>query len=146
MPATPDRQLEGSMTMFNRIPKMRPVVLIATVAATALSPLHAARPDEKPVIVQADPVARSEIVSFAALDLNRADHRKMLAFRVAGAIERVCDKELGRDGLQPQGYYRCETGAWSRAQPQIDRAVGQALAMGGGSAAIAAVSIAVSAG
>jgi UrcA family protein len=107
--------------------------LLAALLAAGLVPA-AARADDQPVIVKAQPdTIRTELVSYAALDLATAKGRKALQFRVGGAIQRVCRFDLGRDGLQDRGYYACEQSAWGRAAPQIDRAVAEAeqLALGG---------------
>jgi UrcA family protein len=106
---------------------------LAALLGAALLPATA-RAEDPPVIVKAEPEnVRIERVSFAALDLSTAKGRKALHFRVGGAIQRVCLYELGRDGLQDRGYYSCETGAWERATPQIERAVAEAerFALGG---------------
>lgn len=64
---------------------------------------------------------RAERVRFADLNLASTRDRFRLYHRVGGAIERVCDIDLGRDGLQDRGYYRCTVGAWNAAIPQIRR-------------------------
>jgi UrcA family protein len=128
--------------MFDSFPKRRSALFLAPMAMMMSS---AAVAQERPVVVQADPsIVKSERVSFASLDLNSQRGRKALHFRIAGAVERVCEKDLGRDGLQASDYYRCETGAWNRAQPHIDRAI--SLAMNGDGAALAMASVVVTAG
>lgn len=124
--------------MTKRFPITRAATLAALLAA-GLMPATA-KAEDRPVIVRAEPEnVRTERVSFAALDLATAKGRKALQFRVAGAIQRVCLLDLGRDGLQDRGYYTCEAGAWERAEPQIDRAVATAerLALGGSPARLA---------
>jgi UrcA family protein len=127
--------------MFELLKSVRAAALL-TIAATA--PVMAA---EKPVIVQADiSNFRVERVSYAGLDLANARHLKTLNFRVAGAVERVCQRDFGRDGLQDRGYYKCENNAWENARPQIDNAIARAssFAMSGQQTA-GALTIAVSA-
>ena len=70
---------------------------------------------------------RAERVRFADLNLASARDRIRLGNRVQGAIERVCDIDLGRDGLQDRGYYQCANSAWFRAVPQIAYASNRAL-------------------
>ncbi len=65
----------------------------------------------------------TERVAFADLDLASARGQASLQHRVDGAIERVCDIDLGRDGLQDRGYYSCADKAWGAAAPQIAEAV-----------------------
>ena len=67
--------------------------------------------------------AQIERVAFADLDLASARGQSSLNHRVGGAIERVCDIDLGRDGLQDRGYYACASNAWGSAAPQIAEAI-----------------------
>ena len=67
--------------------------------------------------------ANVERVAFADLDLAGALGQVRLHHRVDAAIERVCDLDLGRDGLQDRGYYACAGNAWGNAAPQIAEAV-----------------------
>lgn len=67
--------------------------------------------------------ARTELVAFADIDLSSAQGQSSLFHRVDGAIERVCDLDLGRDGLQDRGYYRCADNARNAAAPQIAEAI-----------------------
>ena len=67
--------------------------------------------------------ARSEQVAFADLNLASDRGQSNLNHRVGGAIERVCDIDLGRDGLQDRGYYACASNAWDAAAPQIAEAI-----------------------
>ena len=88
-----------------------------------------------PASAQVDPIAvygevqsvRAERVRFADLNLASSRDRIRLGNRVMGAIERVCDVDLGRDGLQDRGYYQCANSAWFRAVPQISYASNRAL-------------------
>lgn len=124
--------------MTKRFPITRAATLAALLAA-GLMPATA-KAEDRPVIVRAEPeTVRTERVSFAALDLATAKGRKALQFRVAGAIQRVCLFDLGRDGLQDRGYYSCEAAAQERAAPQIEAAVAAAerLALNGSPARLA---------
>lgn len=79
---------------------------------------------EPPVVVYGElSGAATERVSFADLDLADIAAQGRLHHRVSGAIERVCDLDLGRDGLQDRGYYSCFNAAWAAAAPQIAEAV-----------------------
>ena len=102
-----------------------------TVIATLLSGIVAfsmsgspAAAQEPQLTVYGEAVnAQTERVAFADLDLASALDQRRLHHRVSGAIERVCDVDLGRDGLQDRGYYACATNAWGAAAPQIAEAV-----------------------
>lgn len=104
---------------------------LAVVAALISGTFGYAAPasaQEAPVFVygEAQPL-RAERVRFADLNLARVHDRIRLGNRVQGAIERVCDIDLGRDGLQDRGYYQCANAAWFRAVPQISYASNRAL-------------------
>ena len=71
--------------------------------------------------------ARAIRYGFADLNLARSRDRIRLGNRVQGAIERMCDIDLGRDGLRDHGYYQCSNAAWFRAVPQISYAANRAL-------------------
>lgn len=64
-------------------------------------------------------------VSFADLDLAGASDRKVLVHRVQVAVSDACDEALG-----PSANYYAEVGCWkstwSKAQPQLRRAVQRA--------------------
>jgi UrcA family protein len=102
-----------------------------TVIAALLTGLVAFSACGSPAFAQEPPVvvygeasnAQSERVAFADLDLASARDQSRLHNRVNGAIERICDLDLGRDGLQDRGYYACATNAWGAAAPQIAEAV-----------------------
>jgi UrcA family protein len=102
-----------------------------TVIATLLTGIVAFSACGSPALAQEPPVvifgevtnANSERVAFADLDLASAKDQSRLHNRVTGAIERVCDLDLGRDGLQDRGYYACASNAWGAAAPQIAEAV-----------------------
>ncbi len=84
----------------------------------------AAVAQEPPVVVYGETTnAQTERVAFADLDLASARDQSRLHNRVNGAIERVCDLDLGRDGLQDRGYYSCANSAWGAAAPQIAEAI-----------------------
>jgi UrcA family protein len=79
---------------------------------------------EPPVMVYGESAGvKTERVAFADLDLASASQQARLNHRVSGAIERVCDIDLGRDGLQDRGFYACANAAWSAAAPQIAEAI-----------------------
>jgi UrcA family protein len=104
---------------------------LAVVAALLSGTFGYAAPataQEAPVFVygEAQPL-KAERVHFADLNLARTRDRIRLGHRVQGAIERVCDIDLGRDGLQDHGYYQCANAAWFRAVPQISYAANRAL-------------------
>lgn len=124
----------------------RTPVAVAMALAPALGAPSAALAQERPVVIYAEPEnARTERVTFATLDLTKARDQKRLHFRVAGAVERVCVRDV-RDGLQDPGYFTCERNAWSGAEPQIANAIARAaeIAMNG-SSSLAATAITVSA-
>ena len=104
--------------------KTAPVVaaLISGLAAVVTaSPVLAQEP---PVVVYGETMnARTERVAFVDLNLASASDQKRLNHRVGGAIERVCDIDLGRDGLQDRGFYSCADAAWGAAAPQIAEAI-----------------------
>lgn len=102
-----------------------------TVIAALLTGIAAMSMTASPALAQEPPVtvigqalnAQTERVAFADLDLASARDQSRLHNRVTGAIERVCDLDLGRDGLQDRGYYACADNAWGAAAPQIAEAV-----------------------
>ena len=112
--------------MQGRSPPLVVAILLSGMAGIAYSTPASAQ--ETPVFVygEAQPL-RAERVHFADLNLARTRDRIRLGNRVMGAIERVCDIELGRDGLQDRGYYHCANSAWFRAVPQISYAANRAL-------------------
>ena len=96
--------------------------LLSVMTICNASPVSAQEPA---VVVVYDEAANvtTERVAFADLDLASAAGRNRLHNRVAGAIERVCQIDLGRDGLQDRGYYSCADTARNDAAPQIAEAV-----------------------
>ena len=103
--------------------KTAPVVaaLISGLASIAIAAPSFAQ--EPPLIIYGGANVKTERVGFADLQLASASEQKRLKHRVGGAIERVCDIDLGRDGLQDHGYYACANTAWESAAPQIAEAV-----------------------
>ncbi len=131
--------------MFGQFKRLSLSPLLGLAAIPALTAPASA--GEKPVIVRADTHdLRVERISHASLNLTDARDLKSLNFRVAGAAQRVCQRDFGRDGLQDRGYYACEGRALSSAKSQIDEAVANAqrLALNGLSP-VAAIAITVSA-
>src|SRR6476659_2328185 len=107
--------------MFGR--KTAPVVaaLISGLATVAIAAPSFAQ--EPPVIVRGGANVKTERVGFEDLKLASLSDQARLQHRVGGAIERVCDVDLGRDGLQDRGYYSCANDAWGSAMPQIAEAI-----------------------
>lgn len=90
---------------------------------------------ERPVTIYGEALnAQTELVSFAKLDLAAARDLKRLNDRVGAAVDRVCLRDVGRDGLQDRGFYACKAKALDDAAPQIAQAVSRAgrTALGGG--------------
>lgn len=117
------------------------------IAAMALLVPSSASAQQDPLFVYGEQSAvRTELVSFARLALAKKSDQKRLQRQVGAAVERVCLRDIGRDGLQDRDYYACEDKAWEAATPQIAAAVSRAsnLALSG-SAPIAATAIRVSA-
>lgn len=109
--------------------------IVAALAASASLAPSSASAQDRPVTIYGEAVnARTELVSFARLDLANARDQRRLKRRVGAAVERVCLRDIGRDGLQDRGYYACEDKAWDEAAPQIAEAVSRSgnLALGGG--------------
>jgi UrcA family protein len=105
-----------------KAPTVIAALLTGVVAFSMLGSPAAAQ--EPQVTVYGEAVnAQTERVAFADLDLASGRDQTRLHHRVNGAIERVCDLDLGRDGLQDRGYYACATTAWDAAAPQIAEAV-----------------------
>lgn len=107
---------------------------LAALAATASLAPSTASAQEAPVTIYGEASnARTELVSFARLDLGKASGQRRLNRRVGAAVEHVCLRDIGRDGLQDRGYYACEDKAWGDAAPQIALAIAQSgnLAQGG---------------
>lgn len=132
--------------MFANSHFAKTAAVITMALAPALGAPSMALAEERPVVIYAEPEnARTERVSFASLDLTTLGDQKRLHFRVAGAVERVCLRDVGRDGLQDPGYFTCERNALGGAEPQIANAIARAqeIAMTG-SSSLAATAITVS--
>lgn len=133
--------------MLCRFQFTKAAAIAAALAATVLLAPSSASAEESPVTIYAEPNAlRTEMVSFARLDLAAERDRKRLQRKVGAAVERVCLRDIGRDGLQDRDFYACEDKAWDSASLQIASAVSRAsnLALSG-AAPIAATAIRVSA-
>lgn len=108
--------------MYGR--KTPPVVAALISGMAAISIATPALAQEPPVVVYGESAGvKTERVAFADLNLASASEQSRLKHRVSGAIERVCDLDLGRDGLQDRGYYACANAAWGNAAPQIAEAI-----------------------
>lgn len=125
------------------------IFAIALAGSGFLLTAQSALAQDRPVVVYADPPAdvRSELVSFADLDLATAKGAKRLHYRVGKAVKNVCLFDTNRGKLQPIDYHACATGAWDDARPQLALAIDRArqLALGGQPATMA-TAITVSAG
>jgi UrcA family protein len=112
---------KGRMKMQGRT---APTVIAALLSAMAFCQATPASAQEPPLVVYGEAInAQTERVAFADLDLASARGQARLHNRVGGAIERVCDLDVGRQGLQDRDYYRCADSAWGAAAPQIAEAV-----------------------
>ena len=133
--------------MSSYLPSSKAATIAAALAATVLLAPSSASAQQDPVFVYAEPSAvRTELVSFARLDLAKQRDQQQLQRKVGAAVGRVCLRDIGRSGLQDRDYYACERNAWNAASPQIAAAVSRArnLALSG-AAPIAATSIRISA-
>lgn len=104
--------------------KLHLVAAFASVLTASLFlVVQPASAQEPSFTVYGEPVRPNAVrVRFADLNLRTMHDQIRLRHRVGGAIERVCDIDLGRDGLQDRGYYGCTYHAWGRAAPQMIRA------------------------
>lgn len=110
--------------MFNRVLFARSASLLAALATTSIAVSATASAQENPVLIQGGTnSARTERVGFTSLDLSQQHDRDRLGRKVGAAVERVCLRDIGRDGLQDRGYYTCADRAWSSAAPQIADAI-----------------------
>lgn len=99
-------------------------VIAALLSGMTICYAAPAQAQEPPLVVYGESFAGNvERVKFADLNLASAAGQQRLHNRVNGAIERVCEIDLGRDGLQDRGYYSCAGAAWNSAAPQIAEAV-----------------------
>jgi UrcA family protein len=104
--------------------RQAPTVIAGLLSAMVLCNGAPASAQEAPLVVYGEATgAQTERVAFADLDLASARGQSRLHNRVGGAIERVCDLDLGRQGLQDRDYYRCANSAWGAAAPQIAEAL-----------------------
>ena len=116
------------MSSYLSLPKA--ATIAAALAATVLLAPSSASAQQAPVFVYAEPSAvRTELVSFAPLALAQKRDQQRLQRKVGAAVERVCLRDIGRDGLQNRDYYACEREAWNAATPQIAAAISRATAM-----------------
>jgi UrcA family protein len=97
--------------------------LLSGIVAVSVCSAPAAAQEPEFTVYGESTNAQIERVAFADLDLASVRDQSRLNHRVGGAIERVCDLDLGRDGLQDRGYYACANNAWGAAAPQIAEAV-----------------------
>ena len=116
--------------MSSYLPSPKAATIAAALAATVLLAPSSASAQQAPVFVYAEPSAiRTELVSFARLALAQKRDQQRLQRKVGAAVERVCLRDIGRDGLQDRDYYVCESEAWNAASPQIAAAISRATAM-----------------
>ncbi len=133
------------MSIISRIGSTAAIVL-AIAATASLAPSSAVAQDGPVTIYGESTLSRTERVSFAKLDLGQARDQNRLRSRVGAAVERVCLRDIGRDGLQDRDYYACEKRAWDDAAPQIASAIAQSAKLAlGGAAPLAITAIRVSA-
>lgn len=114
---------KGRMTMQGRQTPTVVAALLAGIVAFSMTGSPAAAQDQRFTVYGEANEGQIERVAFADLDLAGAGGQARLHHRVDAAIERVCDLDLGRDGLQDRGYYACAGNAWGNAAPQIAEAV-----------------------
>ena len=104
--------------------RQAPTVIAALLSGMAAFAYAAPASAQQPVVVYGEALnANIERVAFADLQLASLSGQKRLHQRVGGAIERVCDLDVGRQGLQDRGYYSCADAAWGAAAPQIAEAI-----------------------
>jgi len=104
--------------------RIAPTVIAALLSGIVAFSSCPATAQEPQVTVYGEAVnAKTELVAFAGIDLASARGQSSLHRRVDAAIERVCDLDLGRDGLQDRGYYACADKARDAAAPQIAEAI-----------------------
>ena len=130
---------------------MQPEKLISLLAACALvaggvAMVAPAVAKDKPVVVTAPPTdVPTRYVSYRDLDLRNSGDEKILVKRVGSAVRMVCSESLGPT---PHFYANvgCRRDSWSRARPQIERAVQRSrdiASMGWSSIAPVAITISV---
>ena len=103
----------------------RKTALVVAALLSGMATLSSTASAQEPaVVVYGEALGvRTEQVGFADLNLASARDQQRLHNRVGGAIERVCDIDLARDGLQDRGYYSCADSARGAAAPQIAEAI-----------------------
>jgi UrcA family protein len=111
------------MTMQGRQAPTVVAALLTGIVAFSMTGSPAAAQDQRFTVYGEAAKGQLERVAFADLDLAGASGQARLHHRVGAAIERVCDLDLGRDGLQDRGYYACAGDAWGNAAPQIAEAI-----------------------
>lgn len=129
---------------------MKQQLMIASLAALALSvpttaALAAPDQDDAPVIVRGQPAdsVATRIVRFADLDLSGEAGRKALHHRVGSAVRKVCLEATGPNPLN-WAEVACRKDSWSRARPQMARAIDRAQQMasrGGSTMGLVAITI-----
>ncbi len=127
---------------------IRQKLLVAALASGLTASLflvaQPASAQESEVFVYGEPIRANIVrVRFADLNLRIPRDRIRLHHRVGGVIERVCDVDLGRDGLQDRGYYACTNRAWGSAAPQIAQAIVRSHYAARGRSSVAATAIVV---
>ena len=85
--------------MSSHLPIPKAATIAAALAATVLLAPSPASAEESPVTVYAEPTfIRTEMVSFARLDLSKQRDQKRLQRKVSAAVERVCLRDFGHPG------------------------------------------------
>ena len=130
--------------MTLKLQSARAAIFVAAAIAGTVAFASSAIAQERPVTIYGEALnAQTERVSFAKLDLADARDLKRLKHRVGAAVERVCLRDVGRDGLQDRGFYACKSKAWNEVAPQIAQAVSRAsnIALGGAPLASTAIRV-----
>lgn len=115
----------------------------AVAAVTSVSPAVG----KAPIVVAAPAEIVTRHISYADLNLATSAGERTLNYRVASAVNGLCDDATGgNDGsfVFKVSMKRCSSSGWFQAQPQIDRAVQRArqlAATGATSLAAAAITI-----
>lgn len=115
-------------------------LIAAAAIATTATPVHART--QRPVTVVASPSEYlTRRVSYADLDLAAKPDLRVLHQRVGYAVNDVCNEVMGEPSTQFT-MQECTKDSWSRAQPQIYRAVQRARQIAAtGTSSIAAAAI-----
>lgn len=123
-------------------------LVAATALAAGFGSMSALAAQSEPVVVYGpqNENTRTERVSYADLNLAKNKDARMLKFRVASAVKRVCLYDIVQMGLRDSGYMRCSYGAWAMAKPQITQAIAREKEIAlNGSSSIAVVAITITA-